>query len=1215
MRGWLYVQEQETEGKRQRQEELAPSSLPINSAGLICSVAVPADLLKIRDERSGLSFLVDTGASVSLLPHSSKKVPSNRPLKTADGKLLPSWGTRKMTLSFGNRTFEWTFILASVSMPILGIDFLSRHKLMVDTDGRSLLHSPSSTPVYNTLQEVVQCTNAVTAAVDLGSLDVHPSIQWLLNDYKDVMGERLGDIKPRHGVEHHIVTTGPPVYAKARRLDPVKLQAAQEEFRQMEAAGIIRRSSSAWASPLHMVEKSDSCWRPCGDYRALNNATVPDRYPVPHVHDFSARLHGCTVFSKIDLVKGYYQIPVAAADIHKTCVTTPFGAWEWLYMPFGLRNAGSTFQRMMDRLADGLDFCFTYLDDLLVASASLAQHTVHLRRVMERLKDFGLIINPSKCDFAKPNITFLGHEVSAAGIAPLSRHLEAINNFPTPVDKPGLQRFLGLINYFRRFIPAAATVLRPLTDGLRGKPADFAWTDRMTIAFNAAKAALSTATRLQHPVPGARLAIASDASQCHVGGVLQQWVGGAWAPLAFFSKKLNPAEEKYSTFDRELLAAFATVKHFRFLLEGRPFTIFTDHKPLASAVHRVSPPASARQQRHLSFLSEFTSDVVYLPGLSNAAADALSRPISSVSATTPPASSGLTTPPATLPWIPTSLTDTNTPTTAAGAPTDHSAFLAAQQADADCISLLRNPQFEVQTSPSGVWASYSAPTPRLLVPAAFRRQVFDSIHGLHHPGVRATRRLITRAFLWSGMNTDINKWATTCLKCQSSKITRHSRSAVEEIPIPVRRFSHIHLDLVGPLQSSEGHTYLLTIIDRTTRWPEAVPLTNISADTCLRAFVTAWITRFGAPSTITTDQGTQFTSTLWSNFCKELGIEQIFTTPYHPQSNGMVERFHRRLKAALRARDAASTWVKDLPWVMLGLRANPMDDSGTSAAEMVYGSALSLPSSFVDTRELPDEKFLRRLHGVMERMVPPPSAPQPHPTYIDKRLYTQPFVYVRRDEHVAPLTPLYRGPYKVLERGPKVFKVQIGEASVSISVDRLKPVLSESVIIAAKPPQCGRPPAKSQQRQPPKADAPKRRGRPPASDKRGQPACQQSGCPSPAVRPSKPGRRPAAVPVHQSCSRTLRPRRPPPTPGLPGGRVTTSLVVAPKSSPCPSSITSWTGPKKHSVPGNPISKNPPLLGQDLRARCLRGPVARYPITSLGTGHRRRSHGPAANSNL
>ena len=186
-----------------------------------------------------MSFLVDTGASVSLLPHSSRKVPSNRPLKTADGKLLPSWGTKRITLTFGNRNFNWTFVLASVSMPILGIDFLSAHRLMVDTDGRSLLHSPSSTPIYNTLQEVVQCTNAVTTTVDLGNLNVHPSILWLLNDFKDVIGERLGDIKPQHGVEHHIVTTGPPVYAKARRLDPAKLQAAKEEFRQMEAAGII----------------------------------------------------------------------------------------------------------------------------------------------------------------------------------------------------------------------------------------------------------------------------------------------------------------------------------------------------------------------------------------------------------------------------------------------------------------------------------------------------------------------------------------------------------------------------------------------------------------------------------------------------------------------------------------------------------------------------------------------------------------------------------------------------------------------------------------------------------------------------------------------------------------------------------------------------------------------------------------------------------------
>jgi Reverse transcriptase (RNA-dependent DNA polymerase) len=198
-----------------------------------------------------------------------------------------------------------------------------------------------------------------------------------------------------------------------------------------------------------MVPKKDGMWWPCGDFRRLNMVTRPDRYPLPSLADFANKLHSCRYFSVVDLVKGYHQIPIAASDIAKTAILMPFGLYEYVYMPFGLRNAAQTFQRLMDRVFCHLPFCFCYLDDHLIASRTLDEHLQHLRTYFQLLQDNGLQINPAKCVFAVAEVDFLGHRVSAAGISPLPKHEEALQRLPVPTDVKGLQRFLGLINFYR----------------------------------------------------------------------------------------------------------------------------------------------------------------------------------------------------------------------------------------------------------------------------------------------------------------------------------------------------------------------------------------------------------------------------------------------------------------------------------------------------------------------------------------------------------------------------------------------------------------------------------------------------------------------------------------------------------------------------------------------------------------------------------------------
>ena len=993
-------------------------------------------LFRVHDKSTGVHYLVDTGAEISLIPPTSRErklLPIGEPLRAANGTEIASYGSRNITIRLGNRSLAWKFTIAQVNQPILGADFLCHHKFLVDVHRRRLIHAETF--------ETVRTTDAPpgTPQVHVIKSPINDEFEELLDEHPDLYRPKFSAEIPKHGVQHYISTQGPPVYARARRLPPEKLSIAKKEFDEMEALGIIRKSNSPWSSPLHMTPKPDGTWRPCGDYRRLNTATVDDRYPVPRLQDFTAKLAGKTIFSKIDLVRGYHQVPVAENDIQKTAVVTPFGLYEFLRMPFGLKNAAQAFQRLMDTVCNGLSCIFVYLDDILVASENPKQHRQDLISLFQRLATHGLVVNRAKCIFGVSSINFLGHHVSINGILPLSAKVDAVRAFPRPESLKNLQEFLGMINFYNRFIPHVAEILVPLHNALAesSHTGKLIWSTTMDTAFLDAKNALADATLLIHPVEGAPTSLTVDASNVAIGGVLEQYSNGLWRPLGFFSRKLNTRETKYSTFDRELLAAHLAIRHFRYFLEGRLFNLFTDQNALLSAMRKTKDPWTSRQQNQLSAISEYTTDIRFIAGKKNYVADALSRiTINEIAVET-----GV----------------------------DFKVMAEAQTKDEEIQQYVNNNSTSLQLKHvklddfTTLICDLSTTVMRPLVPKNFRKQVFEIIHGLAHPGVKTTRRMLTEKFVWPRISSDASRWARECTTCQQSKVHQHTRAPISDFRVASRRFEHIHVDIVGPLPVSQGYTHLLTIIDRYSRWPEAIPVVDTSAISLARALLHVWIARFGIPARITSDRGSQFTSTIWSQLSKLLGVELHRTTAYHPQANGLVERFHRDLKASLRARLEGPNWMDELPWVLLGLRTAPKEDLHASVAELIYGSPLTVPGDFVADSDdaVANAEFLNNLREEVAALRPTPTSRHGDTRCkVPENLYDAQYVFVRHDAHRSPLRRVYDGPFHVLERNEKYFILDMGGKKDSVSIDRLKKAHCDPTqpTILALPPRRGRPP-------------------------------------------------------------------------------------------------------------------------------------------------------------
>lgn len=974
--------------------------------------------LFVTDRATKTRYLVDTGSDLCVLPRTlahSHHEKTDYKLCAANGSVINTYGDVTLNLDFGlRRSFQWRFVIANVATPILGADFLSYYDLMVDIRNARLVDRLTSLSV-----DGVTSTSKLPSVKTITITGGNSLFARILEEFPSLTRPPGVPQEVKHSTMHYIRTTpGPPVTCRPRRLRPDLLAEAKSEFDDMVKAGKARPSSSSWSSPLHMVPKKEANKkRPCGDYRALNSRTIPDKYSPRYIADYSSNLAGCTIFSRVDLVKAFLQIPVFPGDVEKTAITTPFGLYEFLFMAFGLRNASQTFQRFIDEVCRGLNFCFPFIDDILVASRTPQEHEEHLRTLFKRLEDYGVVLNAAKCELGVPELTFLGYRISAAGSQPPAERVAAIRQFPRPSTFADLRRFLGALNFYRRFLPHAAGLQAPLTnllgDSTQNKGAKpILWTPELNAAFEACKESLASNTLLAHPRGDVMWAVFTDASSTSMGGVLQQRVDGAWQPLSFFSRKLKPTQRDWPAFHRELLAGYESFKYFRDMLETRHFVWYTDHKPLQYAFTQRRDRLPPVQLNQLAFMAQFTTDVRHVSGAENVVADFLSR------------------------------------VEAVSRPVDAHDLAVAQQNDAELAELLRSgssslklQKIAIPGSDMELYCDVSTSKPRPFVPVDHRRDVFDALHGLSHPGARPTVKLVTQRYVWPGIRQDCRAWTRSCCPCQRSKVVRHTSAPLGDIVVPPTRFNHVHIDLVGPLPSCKGNQYLLTMIDRFTRWLEVYPLSDITADSVAWAFLFAWVARFGVPVRLTADRGRQFTSATFEGAAKMCGTKLIHTTAYHPQSNGMIESVHRPLKAALMCHEG-TPWMDALPWVLLGLRAALKEDIGCSSADLVLGEPLRLPGDFFvppDSAVTPSDT-LDRLRAVVSRLRPrPASRHDSSRTFVSPDLGTVQHVFLRQDAVRPSLSGPYRGPYRVLRRDAKTMTLDVGNRHTTVSIDRVKP--------------------------------------------------------------------------------------------------------------------------------------------------------------------------------
>lgn len=835
------------------------------------------------------------------------------------------------------------------------------------------------------------------------------NLQRLCSNYADVFYLEGEPLSFTNKIKHKIRTSDEiPVHTKSYRYPYVHRQEVRDQISKMLDQNIIRPSESAWSSPIWIVpKKADASgkvkWRLVVDFRKVNEKTIDDKYPIPNITDVLDKLGKCQYFTTLDLASGFYQVEMDPSDVHKTGFNVENGHYEFLRMPMGLKNSPSTFQRVMDNVLRGLqnEICLVYLDDIIVFSTSLQEHIINLDKVFKRLRESNFKIQMDKSEFLKLETEFLGHIICKEGVKPNPNKIKAIENYPIPKTTTEIKRFLGLLGYYRKFIPDFARITKPLTQCLK-KGSKIKLDENYTNCFEHCKTLLTNDPILQYPDFTRDFILTTDASNVAIGAILSQGTKTSNKPIAYASRTLNSSELNYSTIEKELLAIVWATKYFRPYLYGRKFLILTDHRPLQWVVNLKDP--SSRLTRWRLKLSEYDYRVDYLQGKCNTNADALSR----IEVNNEELLSIAVNPSETDPALDESRTLTATEVA------DDSRTVTVHTNNENPIlevPISDNPlnRFTKQLIFNVVGDIKSRPvvtkpfdthtrTSVQISESNIEEDVIAAIKEYVHPKIKTGLLInpylamytiipiIQKTFKNSAMNLTltktelenvreylkqqeiINKYhdgktnhrgINECYLALSNKyywpkMREHITKFINECTIcgqakydrsPIKQ----QFKVVPPASKPFELVHLdlltiqsekfLTIVDAFSKYAQAYHLRDGTAVSVVQA-VLNFCTHHGIPITIVTDNGTEFTNQLVAEFVKMHKIQHHRVAPHTPNENGIVERFHSTVLEHLRILklgQKSESVINLMPYALLAYNSSIHSFTKCKPLEVVTG--------------------------------------------------------------------------------------------------------------------------------------------------------------------------------------------------------------------------------------------------------------------------------------
>lgn len=765
--------------------------------------------------------------------------------------------------------------------------------------------------------------NAVTEE-ELKTVE-HPRARELIKKYEDVFNVELPPgPPPERDIEFKVdlVDGAIPKNATPYRLAPVEKEELNRQVGKMLERKLIRVSYSDWGSPCIVVKKFDGGYRFCVDYRALNSQTIKDAYPLPRIDELLDRLKGARVFTPLDALSYFWQVPVRKGDEHKLAFRTTEGQWEPVMMPFGVKNGPSTAQRLSNFLFKDFDFVLVYMDDILIFSKDEEEHAKHLELVLQRLREQKVYLKLSKCKFFLRKVHWLGHLISGDGISVDDRKVDAIIKIEAPENISQVRSFLGLVNYYRRHLPNLAQIALPLTE-LTKQTNAWKWGEKEEEAFKKIKAMITTAPVLQVADTTKPFFISCDASEQAIGGVLSQVFKGQEHPVAFVSRKLTETEKNWTIPEKETAAVHYCLKQWRhYLLNGFKHTVRTDNQALSQFLKQKE--LSRKQMKWQADLSEFDFELEHRRGKDNQVADALSRlPTATPATMIKPASSLL----------------------------KKFNFKEEDEDFGYVYGRLKKDLPEKDFTLDGDLLYFKD---KLCVPKDYelRTRLLDQAHGkeVSHLSSEKTRDLLSQHYYWPRLSTDVEEFCKTCDVCQRTRQPTKKAGLLQPIPYPAKPFTELTMDFFKVKTAISGEDMIYVVVDRFTKMGKFIPVkSTYTADDVAQVFIDNIVRSHGYPEKIISDRDVKFTSRFWRSLFEKSGTKLAFTTAEHPQTDGQSENRIKTLRFMIRSyiEETGQDWKEHLGLFEFSYNSTKNATTGVAPFELLYGTLPRGPLSLL----------------------------------------------------------------------------------------------------------------------------------------------------------------------------------------------------------------------------------------------------------------------------